>query len=400
MGQERRNIGRQVRIALLLSLLATAAIAAETSQERFDRLMRDVLIADLHVDTPMYVVDEGYRLGEEHAYCEYDIPRMRRGGLGAVFFGIYVQPQDYPPSVWMTRVLESIDAVHEEARRNAKDIEVAYTAADIERIRKAGKIAVLLSLEGGHLIQDSLAVLRNFHRLGIRYMTLTHFRTNNWADSGTDAAVHNGLSPFGREVVREMNRLGMMIDVSHVSDKTFYDVLSASRAPVIASHSCARAICDIPRNMDDDMLRAMKKNGGVVFVNFSIAYLDKKAYDVFISYRDERDREIAETLRAHAGSPRRWELKRAIQQRYRARLPKVDVKAALRHIDHIAKVAGPDHVGIGSDFDGISGMVPAGLEDVSKFPALIRGMIDLGYSDDDIRKIAGGNLLRVMRANE
>ncbi len=389
-----------IRAILALALAAAALPAQETAQQRFDRLMRDILIVDTHIDTPMYILDEGYRLGEEHNYYEFDIPRARRGRFGAAFFGIYAQPQDFAPSLSLQRSLEVADTIHGEVGRNAKDVEIAYTTDDIVRIHRAGKIAILLSLEGGHIIRDSLPVLRDFYRLGVRYMTLTHFRTNNWADSGTDKAVHNGISAFGKEVVREMNRLGMMIDISHVSDKAFYDVLAATRAPVMASHSSVRAVCDIPRNMDDEMLRAVKRNGGAVFVNFSVAYLDQKAYEVFVAYRDNRDREIAETLTLHGGDSRRWEMKRAIQQRYRSQLPKVDIKAALRHIDHIAKVAGPDHVGIGSDFDGISGMAPAGLEDVSKFPELVRGLIELGYPDEDIRKIMGGNLLRIMRANE
>ena len=389
--------------AILLGTVHLAILAlgqVESPEHRFDRLMRDLLIVDVHIDTPAYIVDERYRLAEEHNYYETDIPRLRRGRMGAVFFGVYVQPTDFAPPLWIPRSLECIDAVYEEARRNASDIEIAYTADDIVRIRRAGKIAILLSLEGGHIIQDSLAVLRNFHRLGVRYMTLTHFQTNNWADSGTDKAVHNGLSTFGREVVREMNRLGMMIDISHVSDKTFYDVLETARAPVIASHSSVRAICDVSRNINDDMLRALARNGGVIFINFSAAYLDQKAWDVFLGYRDQRNREIAGMMMLNRGNPQRWDRKRAIQRRYRARLPKVDARTVLRHIDHVVKIAGADHVGLGSDYDGISGMVPEGLEDVSKYPALVRGLMDLGYSDTDIRKIMGGNLLRVMRANE
>jgi membrane dipeptidase len=231
-------------------------------------------------------------------------------------------------------------------------------------------------------------------------MTLAHFRTNNWADSGTDHAVHNGLSPFGREVVREMNRIGMLADISHVSDKTFYDTLEVSKAPVIASHSNVRALCDIPRNMSDDMLRALAKNGGVFFVNFNVPYLDKKAYDVFAGYRDQRDRDIADVFALHKGNPRRWEMKRAIQRRYRAQLPEIDYRAALRQIDHAAKIMGADHVGIGSDYDGVSGMTPKGLEDVSTYPVLVKGLIEMGYSDTDIRKIMGENLLRIMRAAE
>ena len=192
----------------------------------------------------------------------------------------------------------------------------------------------------------------------------------------------------------------MMIDISHVSDKTFYDVLEASRAPVIASHSSVRAICDVPRNINDDMLRALARNGGVIFINFNTAYLDQKASDVFVGYRDQRNREITQMMMLNRGNPQRWDRKRAIQRRYRARLPRVDASAVLRHIDHVVKIAGTDHVGLGSDYDGVSGMVPEGLEDVSKYPALVRGLMDLGYSDTDIRKIMGANLLRVMRANE
>jgi membrane dipeptidase len=380
--------------------LAVWAAHAQTPQQRYDTLMRDLLILDSHIDTPGYVVDEGYQLGEEHRYYETDIPRLKRGKVGAVFFGVYVQPQDFPPDRWLGRALEWVDAVHQEAKRNAASMEVAYTADDIERIRRSGKIAALISLEGGHLIQDSIPVMRDFYRLGVRYMTLAHFKNNNWADSGTDRPVHNGLSDFGREVVREMNRLGMMVDISHVSDKTFYDVLETTNAPVIASHSDLRAVCDIPRNMNDDMLRALAKNGGVVFINFNAAYLDRAAYDVFDPLRSVRDAEIKQMMEKNAGNPERYEMRRAIQKKYRQKLPNVDRDAILRHIDHAVKIMGADHVGLGSDFDGISGMTPKGMEDVSKYPDLVKGMIELGYSDSDIRKIAGQNMLRVMRANE
>ncbi|MGH8248988.1 MAG: dipeptidase, partial [Gammaproteobacteria bacterium] len=262
-----------------LGWLAAATLFAQTEspQQRFDRLMRDILILDTHIDTPWHIVDEGYDIGIEHDYHETDIPRLRRGRVGAVFFGIPAQPQDQPPHLWVERTLDLIDAVHEAARLNPKDLEVAYTSDDIRRIHRQGKVAALLSVEGGHQMVDDLRILRNYYRLGVRYMTLTHFRTNNWADSGTDRAVHNGLSRFGREVVAEMNRLGMMLDISHVADKTFYDAIEVSRSPVIASHSSVRAICDIPRNMNDAMLQALGKNGGVVFINFSVAYLDAKA---------------------------------------------------------------------------------------------------------------------------
>jgi membrane dipeptidase len=317
-----------------------------------------------------------------------------------VFFGIPVEPQNFPPHLWIPRALELIDAVHQQARQHSRDLEIALAAEDVRRIHRAGKIAVLMGVEGGHMIQDSLPVLRDYYRLGVRYMTLTHFKTNDWADSSADVAAHNGLTVYGRDVVREMNRIGMMVDISHVSDKTFYDVLEVSRAPVIASHSSLRALCDIPRNMSDDMVRALSRKGGLVNINFNAAYLDRKTYDAFAGFRDRRDREIADMLGLNLGNSRRWELKRAIQQRYREQLPKIGIDAVLRMIDHAVKVAGADHVGFGSDFDGVSGMVPAGMEDVSKYPDLVRGLIDMGYADADIRKIMGENLLRVMHAAE
>jgi membrane dipeptidase len=381
-------------------VLGTLLLAQPSPTDRLQNLLANLLIIDTHIDTPGYIVDEGCQLAEEHHYYETDIPRLRGGRVGAVFFGVYVPPQDFPQPLWVTRTLEWIDALHEEVRRNPKDLEMASTADDIVRIRRAGKVAALLGLEGGQLISNSLPVLRDYYRLGIRYMTLTHFKTNDWADSGTDQAVHNGLSPFGREIVKEMNRLGMMVDISHVSDKTFYDAIETSRAPVIASHSSLRALCNIPRNMSDDMLRALAHNGGMIFINFNTAYLDERAAAAFTRLHSARDREIADMLAFNRSNPRRWELKRAIQQRYKAQLPAVDISAVLRHIDHAAKTIGADYVGLGSDFDGVSGMVPDGMEDVSKYPALVKGLIDMGYSDSDIRKVMGENLLRVMRANE
>jgi membrane dipeptidase len=391
---------RIIMRCLVVMLASLILASAETPPERLNRLLHDDVLIDTHIDTPWYVVDEGYDLGEEHSYYQADIPRLRRGHVGAVFFGIPVEPQNFPPHLWIPRALELIDAVNQQARLHPLQMEVALTAGDIRRIHRAGKIAALMGVEGGHMIQDSLPVLRDYYRLGVRYMTLTHFKTNDWADSSADVAAHNGLSGFGRDVVHEMNRLGMMVDISHVSDKTFYDVLEVSRAPVIASHSSLRALCDIQRNMSDDMIRALARTGGVVNINFNTAYLDRKTYDTFAQFRDQRDREIADMLGLNGGNPGRWEMKRAIQQRYRAELPKVGIDAALHMIDHAVKVAGAGHVGFGSDFDGVSGMVPVGMEDVSRYPELVRGLIDMGYSDEDIAGIMGENLLRVMRANE
>jgi membrane dipeptidase len=380
--------------SLLILLLAAASLPA---QDRFSRLMRDILIFDAHIDTPRYFVDEGYRLADRHDYYELDIPRMRQGKLGAVLFGIYAQPQDFPPERWLPRSLEVIDALHAEVAANSRDMEFAYTAADVERIHKQGKLAAMASLEGGHLIADSIGVLRSFYRLGVRYMTLAHFASNNFADSMTGMQIHRGLSPFGKELVREMNRLGMMIDVSHISDKAVLDAVEYSRAPVIASHSSVKAIAPIVRNMPDEVISAIAKRGGVICINFHAGYLRKDAYDVYIRNRQARDEEIKAVTEK---KPIDWAAVRAIQKKYFEKMPKVDHSVLLRHIDHVAKLAGPDHVAMGSDFDGISGMVPTGMEDVSKYPVLVKGLIDLGYSDADIRKIMGLNLLRVLRQTE
>lgn len=380
-----RRMHRVLRLAILCAGLMPA-------QDRFSQLMRDLLIFDAHIDTPRYFVDEGYKLADEHGYYELDIPRMKKGHLGAVLFGIYAQPQDFAPAQWLPRSLECLEALHRELAANRNDIEFAYSSADVERIHKSGKLAALASLEGGHLIADSIGVLRAFYRLGVRYMTLAHFQSNRFADSMTDKEVHNGLSKAGRELVREMNEMGMMIDVSHISDKAVLDAVNASKAPVLASHSSAKSIAPIVRNMPDEVIKAIAKKGGVVCINFHAGYLDKEAYEVYIKNRPERDREIKEA----AG----WEQVRAIQKKYFDKMPKVDYRVLLKHIDHVAKLAGPDHVGLGSDFDGISGMTPVGMEDVSKYPGLVRGLIEMGYSDKDIRKIMGLNILRVLRAAE
>jgi membrane dipeptidase len=384
---------------LLLFCCCVAAVA-ETADERLKRLVNDVLIIDTHIDTPGYVVDEGYQFVEKHGYYEADIPRLKEGHVGGVFFGVAAEGRLYNSGQWVQRAMEWIDALHEEVRRNPGTMEFAWTAADIERIHREGKIAAMLGLEGGHMINDSLALLRDYYRLGVRYMTLTHFKTNNWADSSTDAQTHNGLTDFGRQVVREMNRLGMMVDISHVSDKTFYDALALTKAPAICSHSDLRSIVNIPRNITEDQVRAIAKNGGVVFINFNAAYIDPKTAEAFNPTRDVRDAEIAKMMAENKDNPNRWEMKRAIQRKYLAKLPPADIEQVFKNIDRAVKLGGVDHVGLGSDFDGVSGMVPRGLEDVSKFPAIVKGLIDRGYSDSDIRKIMGENAIRVMRANE
>jgi membrane dipeptidase len=331
-----------------------------------------------------------------------DLRRMKAGGLGAEFFAVYVGKEFVNKSPAegggaARRALDVIDSVKEQIRRHPESLEAASTAGDIRRIVRSGKIAALMGIEGGHAIEDSLGALRMFYKLGVRYMTLTHTNTNDWADSEGDlnnpnVAHHNGLTDFGREVVREMNRIGMMVDISHVADKTFFDVIAATRAPVIASHSSARAIANHPRNMSDEMLRAVAKNGGVVMVNFYDGFLDPRKAELALRSRAMED----ELKEKYPGDGKR--VQEEIDAWRKANDPgKTPLSVLIDHIDHIAKVAGVDHVGIGSDFDGVpfTGL-PEGMEDISKLPNLTYELMKRGYSDADIKKVLGENLLRVM----
>lgn len=318
---------------------------------------RSALLIDTHNDVTSRTV-KGFDMGERHSDGHTDIPRMREGGIGAQFFAVYVAGTYVEGNRSAYRALEMIDTVrHDIVERFPNDFVLCTTADEILRARKQGKMAALMGIEGGHAIEDSLRILRQFHNLGVRYMTLTHSNTNNWADSSGDKGKHNGLTAFGKDVVREMNRLGMMVDISHVADKTFWDVLQVSTAPPFASHSSCRALANHPRNMTDEMIQALAKKGGVVQINFSCTFL-----------KDPKER--------------------------RANL--ADVVA---HIDHVVKIVGIDSVGIGGDYDGVS-CTPEGLEDVSKMPNLTRALLEKGYTAEDIRKIYSGNILRVMRAVE
>jgi membrane dipeptidase len=347
---------------------------------------------DTHIDTAQRVLIEGVDLTQRLKSGMVDIPRLREGGMNAPFFALWV-PTFYKGAEAVRRTLDLRDAMQTLLDKHPEQIELATSAADIERIARTGKIAAILSLEGGHQIADDLAVLRMYQRMGIRAMTLTHFRNNNWADSSTDKPQHNGLTGFGRQVVREMNRIGMIVDISHVSDKTFYDAVAVSAKPVLATHSSCRALSDMPRNMTDDMLRALARNGGVVSINF---------YPGFISPKD------AQAARQNIGKQAAQEpnLTGAALDEYarKGHFDEFKLKPALAtiddvvaHIDHAVKIAGIDHVGIGSDFDGIE-KVPRGLEDISKMPNLAAALHKKGYSDSDIQKIWSGNVLRVIRA--
>lgn len=378
-------------IALLCSLLAFPAVFAQGQtpkpnpklnmddaklRERAMKLQRASFVVDTHNDITSPITDEGFDLGarDTSGKIQTDIPRMKEGGLNVEFFSIYVAAKYAKEGGSARRAMEMIDGVYEQVRRHPQSLEMASTVADIRRIRRSGKIAALMGIEGGHAIEDSLSALRLFHRLGIRYMTLTHTNTNNWADSaggiGNPPELrHGGLSDFGKEVIREMNRLGMMVDISHVGDETFQDVIETTEAPVIASHSSCRALTNVPRNMTDDMLRALAKNGGVIMINF---------YNGFINTEYAKPGDPVPTKSAQTAT----------------------MDMLMAHFEHAIKVAGIDHVGIGSDFDGVDGLLPPGMEDVSKLPTITYELLKRGHSEADVKKVLGENLLRVMTENE
>ncbi len=382
---------------LAITLLLTSHIArGQTASPEMDaakRIQANVLGVDAHNDTVQRLLYLGADLGQRSASGPVDLPRLREGGMHVPFFALWV-PMYYKGSEAVRRTLDLRDKMQEVFDKYPDQIGLATSADDIQRLVGERKIAAVLTIEGGHQIADDLAVLRMYRRVGILSVTLTHFRGNNWADSATAPPEHNGLTDFGKSVVREMNRIGMIVDVSHVSDKTFYDALAVSTKPVIASHSSCRALVDFPRNMSDDMLRALAKNGGVVGVNLYSAYLsqqdaavarqrmaanNKKEPDLTGAALDEYARK--DWLESGYGNPG---------------VGTATVDDAVACIDHVVTVAGLDHVGIGSDFDGIT-LAPRGLEDESKMPVVTAALMRKGYSERDIRKIMGENFLRVIR---
>ena len=301
----------------------------------------------------------------------------------------------------MKRALDQIDAVREAARTHPSDLVLATTAAEVRKAAAEHKIAALMGMEGGHMIDDDVRLLRVYAALGVRYVTLTHFKNNNWADASTDKAVHNGLTTFGKDVVREMNRLGVMVDISHVADKTFYDALEVSKAPMLASHSSARAIANHPRNMTDDMLRALARNGGVAMINYHAAFLSEE----FRVASEKKNGNVVVAMDAISKKCGGNEACTTMESEridheamMKGELPKVMWEKIIDHIDHAVKVAGADHVGLGSDFDGAT--MPLGMEDASKLPKITDALLKKGYSEADIEKILGGNILRVMEQVE
>jgi len=374
------------------TLLAIAtAQTRQISDAEVQKVHKSALLIDTHNDITSRTV-QGYDIGKAKNDGHTNLTALREGGVGAQFFAVYVAASYVNGNRSAWRTLEMIDTVrHDIIGRYPSDFVLATTTDDIERIHKQGKIAALMGIEGGHAIEDSLRLLRDYYELGIRYMTLTHSNTNSWGDSSGDmdkAGVqhHNGLTDFGKQVVREMNRLGMMVDISHVADKTFWDALETSSAPPFASHSSCRALSNVPRDMTDEMIVALAKKGGVVQVNFSCDFLSQKTADA--------DKEVSAKIAAA-----RAENNPALIEEYRKSIPRATLADVVAHIDHIVKIAGVNAAGIGSDFDGVS-CTPEGLDDVAKFPNLTRALLEKGYSAEDIRKIYGGNFLRVMHATE
>jgi membrane dipeptidase len=366
------------------------------------------IVVDTHADTPQRFLDEGFDIGSTdlNDAGHISLDKARRGNLGAEFFSIWVDPETNQGH-FARHTFDLIDSVYEQAARHPDRMMMAFSVADIESAHREHKLAALMGIEGGHSIENDIHLLRDYYRLGVRYMTLSWSNTNEWADSSGDlddskVERHNGLTDFGKQVVLEMNRLGMMVDISHVADKTFWDAIATTKAPVIASHSSARALVDAPRNMTDDMLRAVARNGGVVQVNFYSGFVDQSFRNA--NEAQDKDEKAAvqnylDSLKAQ-GKPVNYIEKDRIEREWTAKIPRPPFKVLIDHIDHIAKVAGVDHVGLGSDFDGVSGATPQGMDSAADLPKITQGLLDRGYSAEDIKKILGGNILRVFRQVE
>jgi membrane dipeptidase len=395
-------------LALSLAVSAPAQDSGPAVSPKARQLHDSALVIDTHADTPQRFLDENFDIGStdpnDHGHISLD--KAKAGNLGAEFFSIWVDPETNQGH-FAQHTFDLIDSVYEQAARHPDRMMMAFSTGDIERAHQQKKLAALMGIEGGHSMENDIHLLRDFYRLGVRYMTLSWSNTNEWADSSGDVnnpkvEHHNGLTDFGKQVVQEMNRLGMLVDISHVADKTFYDAIAVSKAPVIASHSSARALTNHPRNMTDDMLRAVAKNGGVVQVNFYNAFIDedyRKAAEAQTKDRDAALKAHLDEIRA-AGKTVTYLDADRIEREWAAKIPRPPFKSLIDHIDHIAKVAGVDHVGLGSDFDGVSGATPQGIDSAADLPKITQALLDRGYSADDIRRILGGNLMRVFREAE
>jgi len=388
----------RVLAALLGGTLSLLAVTAQTniSQQAHD-LHFNSIVVDTHDDTTQRLLDPKFDFGARHTDGSVDIPRMRDGGMDAIFFSIWIPGTVTGPAA-VRRALQQIAAVRETVARHPNDLVLCTTAEEVRNAKAAKKIAALVGVEGGHMINSSLANLDQFYTLGVRYMTLTHTANTDWADSSGDKPAHDGLTPFGKQVIAEMNKLGMMVDISHVADKTFYDVLAVSQAPVIASHSSCRALCSAPRNMTDDMIKALAAKGGVIQINYHVGFLSQKFQDASKANPELGKQIEAESKKRCAGNEA-CELIEAdkITREYVAqgKLPRVEWTEIIAHIDHAVKLVGADHVGLGSDFDGAD--MPYGMEDASHLPQITNALLAKGYSPADIQKILGGNTLRLMQ---
>jgi len=359
------------------------ATSGDSVSEKAKRLQSSSIVVDTHDDTTQRLLDPRFDLASRHADGNIDIPRMREGGLTAIFFSIWIPGKIMGPEA-VQKAIHQIDAVREAVRKHPNDLILATTAADVRTAKKENKIAALMGVEGGHMMGNDLAVLRTFAALGVRYMTLTHMENNEWADSSTAKPEHNGLTDFGKDVVREMNRLAMIVDISHVSDKTFCDVLATSKAPVFASHSSCRALCSA-------------KNGGVIQINYHVGFLSQEFRD-YEAVHPDAEKEINEEVKKRCGDNeacRYVEGDQVVREFMEAgKLPKVDWNLIVEHIDHAVKIASADHVGLGSDFDGA--VMPIGMQDVTHIPQITDALLKKGYSESDVRKILGENTLRVL----
>jgi membrane dipeptidase len=386
----------QIFLSLLLLLIMPTLAASQSISDQAKKLHSTSIVIDTHDDTTQRLLDPKFDLSVRHNDGNIDIPRMKEGGLDAIFFSIWISSKILGPEA-VKKALDQIDAVRETVRKNPNALMLATSAADIREAKKQHKIAVLMGVEGGHMMGNDLSVLRTFASLGVRYMTLTHMDNNEWADSSTDKPAHNGLTDFGKDVIREMNRLGIIVDISHVSNKTFADAIAVSKAPVFASHSSCRALCVAPRNMTDDMIRDLAKNGGVIQINYHVGFLSQEFRD-FEKAHPEAEKEITEEVKKRCGDNEACKLTtgdQVVREFMNAgKLPKVDWTVIVDHIDHAVKIAGADHVGLGSDFDGA--VMPLGMQDVTHIPQITDALLKKGYSESDIRKILGENTLRLL----
>jgi membrane dipeptidase len=378
--------------------IGSPRIATDTGvPEEIMKLHQKAIVFDAHCDTAMRLIgDKRIDLGVRQPDGHMDLPRMKEGGLDAQIFAVWLPP-GMPEDRMADRAHAMIDAVWEQSRRHSDQMQVALKGKEVLPIVESGRVAVIIGLEGGHIIGESLDALRDYYSRGVRCMTLTWMNTNLWADSSDDTTKWGGLTDFGRSVVREMDRLGMIIDCAHVSEKTFFDVLATTKSPVLISHSCMRALTDIPRNVSDEELRALAKHGGVICVNYFPGFLDadynKRMGALWTEFR-AKAKEIAPSFGGDAQAA--WESLEPELREKAAEIPPVPLSRLIDHIDHAVKVAGIDHVGLGSDFDGIS-TTPEGLDDVSKLPLITEALAERGYSDKDIKKILGGNLRKLVQ---